>query len=158
MLDTIFIFGAKYLFLLSIVIVIVHFFHVSREVKREMVIFGLITFPLALILSLVARELYFNPRPFVIGGFEPLIPHKPDNGFPSDHMLLVGTIAAFMGLVHKKTSLWLWAIAIFIGLSRVYAGVHHLVDILGSVLIAILSALAAYAIIQKLWTTNTQSH
>jgi undecaprenyl-diphosphatase len=156
MLDTIFIFGAKYLFLLSIIIAAAYFFRVNREVKREMIIFALITFPLAFVLSLIARELYFNPRPFVVGGFEPLIPHKPDNGFPSDHMLLVATIAAFMGLVHKKISFLLWAIAILVGLSRIYAGVHHFIDILGSVLIAMVSATAAYAIIHKLWKQNKQ--
>ncbi len=154
MLDQFFIFGAKYLYIISLLIAALIFFKNSWSQKKEMIIFGLISFALAFLISLLARELYFNPRPFVIGGFTPLIPHEPDNGFPSDHTILASAIASLFLFYHKKTATWLWLIAIVVALSRVYVGVHHPIDVLGSIVVALLSALVAYAIIHKLWNKN----
>lgn len=146
-MDLFFIFGAKYLFILSLIIGVIFFFKSEPEIKKKILVFTLIVLPLAFIISVAAREIYFNPRPFVVGGFEPLIPHEPDNGFPSDHALLVAAVAAIVSVFDKKYSLWLWIIAIVVSLSRVYAGVHHFTDVLGSFAIAIGAAWAAYATI-----------
>ena len=144
MLDLLFIFGAKYLFLASLLGILIFFYRADKETRKKMLILGAISLPLSLLISLVARELYFNPRPFVVGGFEPLVPHDPDNGFPSDHTLLVAALAALLIPFYKKGALWLWLIAGVVGLSRVYVGVHHFVDVLGSIAIALFSAYLVY--------------
>lgn len=154
MIDQLFIFGAKYLYIVSIFIGALLFFRASIEEKKKMVVFGIISLGLAFVVSLIARELYFNPRPFVVEGFEPLIPHDPDNGFPSDHTLLVAAIAALFTFFNRRVALWLWVPAVLVAVSRVYTGVHHAADVLGSILIAIASAQVAYAIIHKLWNKN----
>lgn len=161
MVDSFFIFGAKYLFVLSLLIALFYFYKASTEVRKQMIIFAFISFPLAFIISLIARELYFNPRPFMISGLEPLVPHTPDNGFPSDHTLLVAAIASLLPFFNRRFALWLWFITIVVAFSLVYVGVHHFLDVLGSAIIAIISALFAYAIIRntKLWkTTNNQTN
>src|SRR5919202_4656794 len=43
--------------------------------------------------------LYNDPRPFVVGHFQPLISHPADNGFPSDHALLAAALVAVVALV-----------------------------------------------------------
>ena len=121
---------------------------------RQLICAAVLTLTLAFVLSNIARALYFNPRPFVVGGFEPLIPHEPDNGFPSDHALLFGTVASIAMFVGKTFSIPLWILATAVGLYRVYAGVHHLIDILASFGISLVSAYIAYAIIQKLWNNS----
>lgn len=106
---------------------------------------------LSFALSRVAGALYYNPRPFVVDGIEPLIPHAPDNGFPSDHTLLFATLAAIAWHFDKRASLGLWVAAAGVGAYRVYARVHHPLDILGSVVIAAIGVWLAYAIISALW-------
>lgn len=118
----------------------------------------LITFFLAFVLANTARALYDNPRPFVVGGYEPLIPHEPDNGFPSDHALLFSAVASGVMLFNKRLSLIFWLLALAIGWIRVYAGVHHTLDIVASFGISLLSAGVAYAIIQKLWNKNQHTN
>lgn len=103
--------------------------------------------PLIYIVSRVVAQFYYDPRPFVVGHFLPLIPHEPDNGFPSDHTLLGVAMAVVIYPFSKKISMISWTLAILAGTSRVLAGVHHLIDILGSAAIAILVGLIAYQLL-----------
>jgi len=119
---------------------------------------GVISLPLTYVLGVIARSLYFNPRPFMVSGVEPLISHAADNGFPSDHTLLLASIASLVFIFNRKLAAWLWVITILVGISRVYAGVHHFIDILGSISIAIASTALVYVIIRKLWNKNNQAH
>ena len=137
LVDHIFIFGAKYLFILAVILATVWFFRLPRKEKKSVFIFGLIALPAIFIVSRIASVLYFDPRPFVVGYYKPLIPHIPDNGFPSDHVLFVSAIASVIFPFSRKVSACVWAIAIFVGISRVYVGVHHTVDILGAAAISI---------------------
>jgi undecaprenyl-diphosphatase len=134
------VFSAEYLYVLSVLIAGIFFFISHYEIKKKMAILALLSLPLAFIFSLGARELVNNPRPFVVGEFEPLIPHEADNGFPSDHTLLVAAIASVITFFQKRTALCLWLIAGIVALARVYVGVHHLSDVLASIGIALLSA------------------
>jgi len=137
--DLIFIFGAKYLYLIIIIISFIWFLIQPKPRQREILIVTCICLPLILIISALASNLYDSPRPFAAGHFQPLIPHKADNGFPSHHMLLASGVSAIIFLFDWRASLILWVLALFVGLSRVYAGVHHIIDIAGSVLISIIS-------------------
>ncbi len=145
-MDNLIIFSAEYLFLLSCAVFAVFFFKLENQKRKKFLLMSLGIFALSFVLSLGARELYDNPRPFVVGNFEPLIEHAPDNGFPSDHSLLVGAIAAALMLWSKRLGLWMWLAAFSVGLSRVYAGIHHLEDVLASFAIALISAGAVYAL------------
>ena len=55
------------------------------------------------VIALILGHLYYNPRPFVVGNFTPLISHSVDNGFPSDHVLLASAIASILYFFSKKT-------------------------------------------------------
>ena len=142
--DLIFIFGAKYLYLLVIGIAATWFLIQPNPRKKEILIIACICLPLILVIFEVASQLYYNPRPFVTGHFKPLVYHKADNGFPSHHELLVSAIAAIIFVFSRRTGFFLWVLAIFVGLSRVYAGIHHMVDIMGSILISIVSVTLVY--------------
>jgi undecaprenyl-diphosphatase len=145
-MDIIFIFGAKYLFLLVFLIAGIYFLRQPRATQKKMVIFALITIPIIYILATLAAYLYFDPRPFVVGNFLPLIPHVADNGFPSDHVLMVSAIASVVYFFNKKVGLILFGISTLIAISRVYVGVHHFVDVLASMLISIITASLVYTI------------
>lgn len=136
-MDNVFIFGAKYLFLFVPLIALVFFLRQSRSNQKEMVIFSAISVALICLLAVLASHLYFNPRPFVVGNFTPLIPHSADNGFPSDHVLLVSAIASVVTYFNRRIGLVLWGVTIIVAASRVYVGVHHFADVLASMIISL---------------------
>lgn len=140
MIDMFFIFGAKYLFAASIILGAWWLWKLPKNKRREAVIFAAWVLPLSLIIAKIGSLLFFNPRPFVVGDFVPLIPHAPDNGFPSDHTLLVSAIATVVTFIDIRRSPWFWLIAIIVAVSRVGVGVHHPLDVTASAAIAATTA------------------
>jgi undecaprenyl-diphosphatase len=138
-MNAIVIFGAKYLIYFLIASAVYCFFTIEKSRRRELFIFATTTLVLAYILAKISSFLYYDPRPFVIGNFVPLIQHVADNGFPSDHMLLASTVALIVFRFKRKWGIFLFALAFIVGISRVFAGVHHLVDIFGSIVVSVAS-------------------
>ena len=137
MFDLLAIFGAKYLFVFSLLSGGVYFLRISRNDQKRLLILGVISLPLIFLTALIAGHLYYDPRPFVVRHFTPLVPHDPDNGFPSDHTLLVSAVAAIISMCNRRVATILWLIAILVALSRVYVGVHHSSDVIASMIISI---------------------
>jgi len=148
--DLIFIFGAKYLYLVVIISSFIWFLNQPKPKRKEIFIIACLCLPLAFIFSKVAGHLYYSLQPFVVGHFQPLIQHKADNGFPSHHALLVFAISAIIFIFSRRTGLVLWILGLFVGFSRIYVGVHHMIDIIGSMLISIVSVTLVY-FIRKTW-------
>jgi len=149
-LDTLSIFAANYLWYAIMGIAVVYFLMQSRPRQKRMLIFAALVLPLVYIVSLIGGALYDDPRPFVVGHFTPLIPHKPSNGFPSDHVLWSAATAAIIFPSNKYLSLILWLLAVLVGASRVYVGVHHPIDILGSIAMAVVVTSIVYLIITRM--------
>ena len=143
------IFGAKYLYLVSIIIAGYYFFKQPRATKKRIIIFGIISLPIMYAVAKIAGHFYYDARPFVVLNFTPLIPHADDNGFPSDHTLLLSAIASVIYPFSKKVSILLWVIALAVGFARVFAGVHHLTDILGSVAIVMVVSMTVNWLLKK---------
>lgn len=135
-MDLFFILCAKYFFVFPFIIAAVFFFRQHREVQIKIVLFGLACAAISYLIALIAGQIYYDPRPFLVGHFKPLIEHDTENGFPSDHVLLVSTIAAVVTVFNKKVSLSLWGFTILIAIARVYVGVHHIADVAGSIFIS----------------------
>ena len=150
MLNVVTVFLAQYFFITSIGISGVYFLYQSTKTKKEMLLFALMTLPLIGLTAYSANHVYNDPRPFVVEQFTPLIPHAPDNGFPSDHALLTFSIAAICFSFNKRLGLLLGVIALIVGVARVYAGVHHSIDIIGSIVIVVVVATFARLITSRL--------
>jgi undecaprenyl-diphosphatase len=120
-----------------------------REWLSATIVIGALAFALAQ----VGARLISDPRPFLVGGGPPLIPSATDNGFPSDHTLLVATAAAVVTVVDPVAGAVFWILAAVVGLARVYARVHHLLDVVGSLLLVAL-ALALYLGLRRLWAAR----
>ncbi len=152
-MDAFFIFAAEYLYLVSVVILGVYFFLQPRDSWKRRALFAIPAGLFALVLGLLANHLYFDPRPFVVGHFTPLVPHAPDNGFPSDHALLVSAIAMIGTLWNRRLGIALWVLAILVAIGRVYVGVRHVLDVAGSIVISAVAVLLTYAAYKHLWHT-----
>src|SRR5258708_1951288 len=145
MLNLLIIFTAKYTIGISVLGLITYFF-VSKNLNKKKFLISLIfTFVFSFIVAKISSHFIYDTRPFVVGNFKPLIPHANDNGFPSDHTLLAMAIAFSVYLYNKKCGIGLFILCALIGMSRVVAGVHHIEDILGSIVIAfVVAALVNY--------------
>ena len=136
--NLVFIFGARYLYLAVIIIGFIWFLKQPKFKQKEILLFACICLPLIYIASRGISLLYYNPRPFVVEHFKPLIAHKTTNGFPSHHVLLTSALAAIIFIFNRRLSVILWILVLFIGVSRMYVGVHHLIDVVGGMLIAVM--------------------
>ena len=157
-MDNIIAFTAEYLFIIVVGLAVLYILYMvlrRRASLLEAIIALVVIGGTSYLLSKLGTNLVSSPRPFVETGVPPLISSATDNGFPSDHTLLLATVAAVVTIVDRRVGFVLWLIALLIGLARVYARVHHLLDVIGSfgmVLIAVLIYLA----VRKLWQTYAQ--
>lgn len=141
-MNTLIVFTAQYVFLVSIAVFLLYVAYqrlYQRKKFPPFLILSLISFPLSFIVAKILAHFIYNPRPFVVNHIKPLFHHAADNGFPSDHMLLTMTIASIIFVYNKKLGILLTVVAIGIGTARVLANIHHVEDIVGSAIIAIVT-------------------
>ncbi len=137
-------FTGVYLFIVSPVTLAVYLWHQPRERWGAMGFFLAVSLGLAYGLGLVASSLFYNPLPFVVGDFTPIIPHAPDNGLPSHHALFTASLAAVATVWNRKLGAFLWIITLLVGMGRIYGGVHHPVDIFAGIGLAIFSVFISF--------------
>ena len=87
-------------------------------------------------LSQLINFLFPSPRPFLeLDTVKSLFLHGGMDSFPSGHATIASALAVGL-LYYKKSFSWLYVVgAILVGLSRVVAGVHWPLDILGGFLL-----------------------
>ncbi|MCX6779910.1 MAG: phosphatase PAP2 family protein [Candidatus Magasanikbacteria bacterium] len=154
-MDFIAIFIAQYLIFIIIAVGVAFFLHRPSAEKKEILVFSFITLPIIFIISRICAALYFNPRPFVDNQFLALIPHKPNNGFPSDHTLLASAVAMIIWHFNRKLGSVLMISALLVGLARVYVGVHHYLDIFASLAI---SSITVIIMERNIWPKIKNHH
>lgn len=135
-MDSVIIAAAKYLLYAMVVgFALVWLLAESRRGKVQLALSAVIGLIVVLVLIKVASSLYYDPRPLVSiadggDGITPIIPHAPDNGFPSDHSSAAGLMAALVLLRRKWfAGIWFALGALAVAWGRVAAGVHHLLDV-----------------------------
>ena len=141
--------SAKYLFLAPIVILGMYVLRQKWSAKKPMILFALPALILTYAVGVAGNHLYFDPRPFVVGHFTPLVAHAPDNGFPSDHTLLVSAIAAIGFCWNKKLGAVLAALALIIAAARVAVGLHDPIDVVASMAIAVVVTSAVFLVFRR---------
>jgi undecaprenyl-diphosphatase len=136
MLELVSIFLATKLHIIVILIAFVAIAFASDFQRLRTLVLASIALPLVFLTSRTASLLFENPRPFLEHDFVPLITHAADNGFPSDHALFVFAVASIVFTFNKPVGFGLFVLAVLVGVGRVLVGVHHVIDILGSLVIA----------------------
>lgn len=138
LLDQVMIFGAQYLIYLALFLMFV-LVPLGKTKERKAFLLALFSLFLALILAKIIRIFYFEPRPFITYQISPLIPHQSDASFPSTHTMVISSIAlAFIYYKSRFAPLFL-IFLIWLGLGRIFVGVHYPLDILGGFLISLVS-------------------
>ena len=120
--------------------------------------------PLAagLVAKLIGKVLHRTvpvPRPFVVTGVPPLLDIEPDNGFPSDHALQIGTLlAGAWALQPRIVPIYVVGGSLTLG-ARLGAGVHHTGDVLAGLgLVAAGAAMVRRVRLPDTWDTPIRDY
>lgn len=113
---------------------------VTREFVMRVALSGAIAFLFVLVLGPSVHD----PRPYLAEHYPPLAHVATDNGFPSDHTLVVSLLTGWLLwlLPAKNRAAWLSAFALgvlAVAFGRLAIGAHHTLDVAGSVVIAAVS-------------------
>lgn len=99
----------------------------------------------SLFCNVILKNMFTVPRPFDIRtGIDLLIPKPMDYSFPSGHT--GASFAAVTALFLSKYKYWAVALvlAVLISFSRLYLYVHYPTDVLGGIVLGVLSGWLAY--------------
>lgn len=150
MSESIIIFLATRLHIFIVLAAAVFAVFISKSLRTKFLLLSAFTLPLSFLLSRVVSRLYYNPRPFMVDDFTPLVQHIADNGFPSDHTLLTATIASIVFVYNKPLGVSLFGLSVMVGVGRVLAGVHHSIDVAGSIIIAVATTYFVTILLRRL--------
>lgn len=144
LLDKMGILSAKYFPFFFIFLLLYLWFR--KKSYRNLVFYSIYAVILGLMFNFLITLFYFHPRPFMDKIGILLIKHSSNSSFPSDHATFLFSIALIF-LFSKNTRLWgviLFILAWIGSAARVFVGVHYPFDILGSILVSIISTLFIY--------------
>jgi undecaprenyl-diphosphatase len=112
----------------------------GRAFRQRVAFVAVVAAVLALAAGMAAGQLYSDSRPFVSDpGTRLLISHSADNGFPSDHALVSFAVAGGLFAWRWMAGLAVAIMATFIGIARIFVGVHWPLDIVGGAVIGLLA-------------------
>jgi len=149
-LNNFFIFMAEYMvFVLAFIALI--FWFTRREENRMMIISATISFILAEMMGKIAGTLHSNNQPFAeLSNVNKLIEKAVDNSFPSDHTILFFAFCMTF-FIYQKRWRYIWImLALVVGISRIWVGVHYPADVIVGAIISIFSTFIASFIVSRL--------
>jgi undecaprenyl-diphosphatase len=141
--------AGQYLIIVVGLIAVVATIFSEKTVRWSIIKLAILSFGLAFLIAYIAGILYYDARPFVVENIQPLIPHLPDNGFPSDHTLAATVAAVVIFVYRRKLGILLGVLGILVGVARIMAYLHHPIDIVASILIAVIATLCAWLILKN---------
>lgn len=111
--------------------------------RTELVLFALSGVLGWQLYSRIIKLYYFRPRPSVAGeNVQELFFHRPDEAFPSDHAALLFGFATYAYLRGwTKFGHGLLLVALIVASSRIITGTHWFTDIVGGIVVGMVSAL-----------------
>lgn len=141
-LDSLGIFFAEY-FPYVIVLCLVFFLVWNFKKYWGMVALALFSGVLSRGITEIIRFFWYKPRPFVENHINLLVGHIDSSSFPSGHASFFFGISIVVFLYNKKIGILFFLASFLVSWGRVYGGIHWPYDILGGLLVGIVSGLVA---------------
>jgi undecaprenyl-diphosphatase len=94
------------------------------------------------------RFFYENPRPYLALSLSHLL-ESTTNSFPSGHTITIFSLAGAAWFFNRKLSWFLIVAGLFVGAARVAGGVHYPSDILGGVVLGLLTGAIVYKFLTR---------
>lgn len=117
--------------------------------QRKLVLKSIIALAIAILAAKIISSVYPHARPFVDSVGHQFLNHSATSSFPSNHGILAFTFAlAFVLWGRISQAVAFFSLALMIAWARVYLGVHWPLDMLGSLLVGLLSCV----ITQYIWS------
>jgi undecaprenyl-diphosphatase len=127
----------------------------QRATNQRVVLAAILSALGSLAVGALVGRLHPEARPFVADpAARQLIPHAADNGLPSDHALVTFGLAGVVLWWRRTPGLVLLAVAVLIGIARVYVGVHWPGDIVAGAIVGLLTGGLAARTVP--WWTGAQ--
>lgn len=139
---------------LTYILVLGGMYFIWRRPGMRARVFAAAEIVLAIVLSRgviaeTVRFFYHHPRPFEVLDFTPiLLGETPNNSFPSGHMTALFAFAAILYAWDKRWGIWYLVLSLFVGVARIYVGVHWPYDILGGIAIGLVSGWIVHLIVR----------
>lgn len=143
--DNLMIFGATYLITLTILFIFVLGLKGGTREKKALLLI-LLGLPVALLLIKGIHLFFYEPRPFVTFHLSPLVGESANASFPSRHATILSVIAFSFAYFKSKWAPLFLILMAWVGVSRVYVGVHYPLDIAGGFLTGIVALVIAVQI------------
>ena len=103
----------------------------------------------AVVCNLWLKPMVARTRPYDLLGYEILVRRLGDYSFPSGHTSASFAAATALYAIDRRWGTAAYILAVLIGFSRLYLGVHFPTDVLAGAVIGILAAKAAQWILEK---------
>lgn len=101
------------------------------RMNKEQALHAFAAAVLVWVISLMLKSLLPTTRPFLINGDFPLTLTMPGNGaFPSTHTAVAFSLATTIWLRNRKLGCFYLCLAFLVGVGRILANVHYVLDIL----------------------------
>ncbi|OGS22478.1 MAG: hypothetical protein A2252_01425 [Elusimicrobia bacterium RIFOXYA2_FULL_39_19] len=114
------------------------YFHDKKNFKYNFTYFMTILIIGGLVIQIL-KYIFNRPRPLQrIHDIKLLSPEMREHGFPSGHTQAIFTSAVFLSKTIKKRAWIFFAVAMVVGISRIYVGVHYLSDVIAGAIIGII--------------------
>jgi undecaprenyl-diphosphatase len=110
---------------------------------------GLLAIGTAALLVTILKQTFDRPRPPIADPtLDPIGIVPASASFPSGHAATAFAAAVAIGLVHPRLRRPLLALAAVVALSRVYLGVHYVLDVLAGTVLGIAVGIAAARVVR----------
>ncbi len=150
LLDFAMIFGAEYVIFITFFLIFV--FALKGKIKeKKALLLSLLSIPIVVLLIKGIHLFFFEPRPFITYDISPLITYsRIDASFPSRHSALMFGVAFSFIFYKSRWGAVFSFLALWVGISRIYVGVHYPIDILGGIIVALIAVYLGWIIKGKL--------
>lgn len=128
--DSLMIFGAVNVIYLTVILMVILAIFGSLKEKKVLLL-AIVAVIVTLILTQVIRIFFYEPRPFLTLPITTLIKHPTDASFPSGHSSIMAALAFPYFFYKSKYSPIFLFLMLWVGVSRIFVGVHYPLDVVG---------------------------
>lgn len=123
--------------IVSVPVILLGLWFLGGRQGHRQALFCTLSILIALVLGSLCGSLWFHPRPFMIPLGHTWISHPADNGFPSDHGLVMFSMAfALLSLGQRRMGVCVLIASLSVVWARIFLGVHFPLDMVGAALVS----------------------